>query len=80
MCDAATCDLGHIMTTVDISGRDQTETRCEIGGSSCPMDERRCRHDNDDEGVMGAEKTEQMESKKRFVGHIVRKKTAWKKD
>ena len=44
------------------------------------MDERRCRHDNDDEGVMGAEKTEQMESKKRFVGHIVRKKTAWKKD
>ena len=47
MCGAATCDLGHIMTNCRHFGERPWEQRrhCKNGGSSCAMDERRCRHD-----------------------------------
>ena len=46
VCGAATCDLGHIMTNCRHFGGETKQIRnCRNGGSSCTMDERRCRHD-----------------------------------
>ena len=46
VCGAATCDLGHIMTSCRHFGEKAKHRRnCRNGGSSRTTDERRCRHD-----------------------------------
>ena len=46
MCGAATCDLNHIMTScTHFKGDTEQRRHRRNGGSSCAMDERRCRHD-----------------------------------